>query len=148
MGDANSTNKNLKPYSITDIKTFVPLILDLNQLNYNDRRVLFETHWKACGVVGHHDGTSILKDNNDKEWDNLDYFVYIWIYDTLTQSIPTMVLKISHKAQDVWKALEDLFRYNKDTRAIEIENELRPLWFSVITPLWSIVKILMEWWIN
>lgn len=59
-----------------------------------------------------------------------------------------MVLKISHKAQDVWKALEDLFRYNKDTRAIEIENELRPLWFSVITPLWSIVKILMEWWIN
>ncbi|XP_052623812.1 uncharacterized protein LOC128129200 [Lactuca sativa] len=120
-------DSNLKPFSINNIKSFVPLILDLNQLNYDYWRVLFETHCRAYGVYGHLDCSSRPKDAKDEPWHNLDILVAMWIYVTLTQPLLTMVLKSGYKARDVWKALEDLFRDNKDACAIELENELRSM---------------------
>ena len=77
-------DSNLKPFSINNIKSFVPLILDLNQLNYDYWRVLFETHCRAYGVYGHLDGSSRPKDAKDEPWHNLDNLVAMWIYGTLT----------------------------------------------------------------
>ncbi|KAJ9566519.1 hypothetical protein OSB04_002485 [Centaurea solstitialis] len=98
MADTNPTNNdNLKPYAITNIKDFVPLVLDLNQLNYDAWRILFTTHCKAYGVYGHLDGTSAPTEATQAEWTKLDNLVCMWIYD------------------------------NKDTRAIDLEDELRTM---------------------
>ncbi|KAJ9566943.1 hypothetical protein OSB04_002909 [Centaurea solstitialis] len=123
--DANpTTNENLKPYAITNIKAFVPLVLDLNQLNYDAWRILFTTHCKAYGVYGHLDGTSQPTDASQAEWTKLDNLVAMWIYGTLSQSLLPTVLKDGSTAHKIWTSLESLFRDNKDTRAIDLEDEL------------------------
>lgn len=68
-------DSHLKPYSSTNIKYLVPLIVDLNQLNYDAWRVLFETHCKTYDVSGHVDDTSNPKDDKDVACHNLDSLV-------------------------------------------------------------------------
>ena len=51
----------------------------------------------------------------------------MWIYGAIMQSLLTMILKKGASAKSVWQSLEELFRDNKDARAIELDNELRSM---------------------
>ncbi|KAJ9543577.1 hypothetical protein OSB04_023284 [Centaurea solstitialis] len=124
---ASEDKNNEKPFGITNIKAFVPLTLDLDQLNYDAWCELFRTHCHGFGVLGHIDGSSRPTDDNDAIWHRLDSLVKLWIYGTISQSLLQMILKKHSSAYQVWTALESLFRDNKDARAIELENELRSL---------------------
>ncbi|KAI3509250.1 hypothetical protein L1887_24386 [Cichorium endivia] len=114
-GTTPKPNENLKPYAITNIKAFVPLVLDLNQLSYDAWRILFTTHCKAYGVYGHLDSTSKPTDATFVEWSNLDNLVAMWIYGTLSQSLLPTVIKDGSTAHTIWISLENLFCDNKDT---------------------------------
>ncbi|KAL7606289.1 hypothetical protein Lser_V15G20591 [Lactuca serriola] len=126
-GDESSgskTSTNQKPYGVVNIKTHVHIILDFNELNYDGWRRLFETHCRGYWALGFLDGTSLPKSDKDEEWYTLDFIVKSWIYVTLTQPLFTSIVKKNSTAHSIWQSLEDLFRENKDTRAIELENEL------------------------
>lgn len=126
MTDKNTpTAANMKPYAITNIKAYVPLTLDLNQLNYDSWRELFQTHSTGFSVLGHLNGTSKPTGDDDTEWQTLDSLVKMWIYGTLTQSLLNMVTKPGSTAHSLWLAIEALFRDNKYARIIELDNELR-----------------------
>lgn len=84
-----------KPFTSTNIKSYVPLLLDLNELNYDAWRELFSTHCRAYGVFGYLDITTKPKDPVDIDWDNLDNLVKSWLYGTMTQSLLTMILNLS-----------------------------------------------------
>ncbi|KAJ9540967.1 hypothetical protein OSB04_027473 [Centaurea solstitialis] len=58
------------------------------------------------------------------EWKRLDSLVKIWIYGTISQPLLQMILK-NTTAREVWTSLENLFRDNKDARAIQLDDELR-----------------------
>lgn len=47
-----------KPYGISQIKAYIPIILDMTKLNYDKWRELFETHCVSFGVSHHIDGSS------------------------------------------------------------------------------------------
>ncbi|KAG7563255.1 hypothetical protein ISN44_As10g000810 [Arabidopsis suecica] len=51
----------------------------------------------------------------------------MWIYGTITESLLSSVLKSECSARELWLTLENLFRDNKEARAIQLENELRTL---------------------
>nr|GEV51536.1 ribonuclease H-like domain-containing protein [Tanacetum cinerariifolium] len=91
-----------KPFGVTNIKSRVPLVLDLDQLNYD-----------AC--------------DNATEWKKLDSLIKVWIYGTISTSLLQTVLKKNVTAQNVWKSLEDLFHDNKEARDMELHEELRSL---------------------
>ena len=55
-----------KAFGITNIKTYVPLILDLEQLNYDQWRELFSTHCVGFDVVDHIDDSGPKP--TDTEW--------------------------------------------------------------------------------
>ncbi|KAL4557518.1 hypothetical protein LXL04_035699 [Taraxacum kok-saghyz] len=114
---------NDKIYGITNIKSYVPLVLDLDRLNYDAWRELFKTHCIAYKVYDHLDGTSSKP--NDPEWCTVDSIVKQWLYGTLTQPLIQTVLKADATAAQLWKTIEDLFRDNKEANAIELENQLR-----------------------
>lgn len=116
-----------KPFTCTNIKSYVPLILDLNELNYDVCRELFLTHCRAYGVHDYLDGTTTSKGPTDVDWDNLDNLVKSWLYGTMTQSLLTMIFHPKSTAQSIWDDLETLFRDNKHSRAIELDNELHSL---------------------
>lgn len=50
-----------------------------------------------------------------------------WIYATLTKSLLNTILKTDSPANSVWVSLENLFRDNKDTQSIKIDNELQDI---------------------
>lgn len=98
-GENSTTSSSEKPYDITNIKAFVPLTLDLDELNYDSWRELFETHCISFGVLGHVDGTSRPKSDTDLEWNKLDSLVKLWIYRTISKPLLQMILKKGVRAQ-------------------------------------------------
>ncbi|PWA61107.1 hypothetical protein CTI12_AA376330 [Artemisia annua] len=116
-----------KPFGVTNIKSHVPLVLDLDQLNYDAWCELFTSHCHSFGVHGFLDGTFVCTSANSAEWKKLDSLVKVWIYGTISTSLLQTVLKKNVSAKDVWKSLEDLFHDNKEARAMELHEELRSL---------------------
>ncbi|KAG7600292.1 GAG-pre-integrase domain [Arabidopsis suecica] len=120
-----SSTPNEKPFSISQIKAYVPITLDMNKLNYQAWRELLETHCTCFGVLGHLDGTSVSTAETEKTWKEHDGLVKMWIYGTISESILDTVLKTKCSARDLWLTIENMFRDNKEARALELENELR-----------------------
>ncbi|GKC23612.1 Myb-like protein P, partial [Tanacetum coccineum] len=116
-----------KPFGVTNIKSHVPLVLDLDQLNYDAWCELFTSHCHSFGVQGLLDGTFVCTSDNATEWKKLDSLVKVWIYGTISTSLLQTVLKKNVTAQNVWKSLADLFHDNKEARAMELHEELRSL---------------------
>jgi hypothetical protein len=134
-GSSNNppSQPNQKPYGVTNIKAYVPLILDLNELNYDAWRELFLTHCRGFGVLDFLNGKSLPTNADDEEWHTLDAIVKSWIYGTLTQPLLTMILKTDSTSKSVWDSLESLFRDNKHARSVELENELRSMVLGDLT---------------
>ncbi|EOA15398.1 hypothetical protein CARUB_v10006743mg, partial [Capsella rubella] len=121
----NPTND--KPFGISQIRAYIPIMLDMEKLNYDTWRELFETHCLTFGVSGHIDGSSSPSSPTDVSWKERDGLVKMWIYGTISESILDTVLKTKCSAHDLWLAIENLFRDNKEARALQIDNELRNL---------------------
>ncbi|CAH1427506.1 unnamed protein product [Lactuca virosa] len=76
-------------------------------------------------VFGHLNGTSKIED--DPEWETVDNIVKQWLYGTLTQPVLQSILKPNATAAVVWKTIEDLFHENKETKSMELDDELRTI---------------------
>ena len=116
-----------KSFGVTHIKSYIPIVLDMQKMNYDAWRELVETHCLSFGVSGHLDGTSIPTNAEDTPWKERDGLVKMWIYGTISSSLLDTVLKTRCSARDLWVTIENLFRENKEARAIQLENELRSL---------------------
>ncbi|PWA74910.1 hypothetical protein CTI12_AA231450 [Artemisia annua] len=64
-----------KAFGVTNIKTHVPLIMDLDQLNYDAWSELFTTYCYSFGVLGFLDGTIVYTSNDANDWKKLDSLV-------------------------------------------------------------------------
>ncbi|XP_010425211.1 PREDICTED: uncharacterized protein LOC104710330 [Camelina sativa] len=124
---------NEKPFSISQIKVYIPITLDMNKLNYQAWRELFETHCTCFGVLGHIDGTSSSTPKTAKTWTEHDGLVKMWIYGTISESILDTVLTTKATARDLGLTIESLFRDNKAARALELESELRTIVIGDLT---------------
>ncbi|GJT43822.1 hypothetical protein Tco_0952537 [Tanacetum coccineum] len=116
------TMNNEKAFGVTNIKTHVPLILDIDQLNYNAWSELFTTHCNSFGVLGFLDGTITSTNTTATEWNRLDSLVKVWIYGMISTSLLQTVLKKNVTTKDVWKSLKELFHDNKYARAMELRS--------------------------
>ncbi|XP_071709425.1 uncharacterized protein [Rutidosis leptorrhynchoides] len=111
-------------FGVTNIRTFVPLNIDLDELNYDSWRELFETHYMSFDLIDHLDGTTKPSADDDKDWKKTDSLIKLWIYGTLSKPLLQSVVKRKYTAHQLWEYIENLFRNNKDSRAMELENEL------------------------
>lgn len=118
---------NERAYCVTNIKSHIPLILDLDDHNYDAWREFFLTHCLVFDVLGHVDGTSTPNSNNDQSWIKRDGLVKLWIYGTLAPPLFKSSFKTGGTARDIWLRIENQFRNNKEARAMQIDDELRTL---------------------
>ncbi|GKD50147.1 Myb-like protein P, partial [Tanacetum coccineum] len=109
------------PFGVNNIKSHVPLILDLDQMNYDARSELFVSHIDSFGLMDHIDETARA---TDSEWKKVDSLVKLWLYGTVSTSLLQAVLKKNATAESVWKILKELFHDNKEACALEFESEL------------------------
>ncbi|KAJ9567108.1 hypothetical protein OSB04_003074 [Centaurea solstitialis] len=123
MAPTDPPNPPNKAYGINNIRTFVPLTLDFDKLNYDAWSELFTTHCNAFDVIDHIDTTTPKP--TDDEWKKVDSVVKLWIYGTISQALLQTVLKKDATALQVWTTLENLFGENKDARCMQLDTELR-----------------------
>ncbi|XP_013633277.1 PREDICTED: uncharacterized protein LOC106338974, partial [Brassica oleracea var. oleracea] len=116
---------NERAFGVTNIKTHIPITLDLVDHNYDAWRELFMTPCLAFDVLGHLAGTTQPQDDADVAWKKRDSLVKLWIYGTLTQPLFRSSFKTGGTARDVWLRIENQFRNNKEARAIQLDNGLR-----------------------
>ncbi|KAI3500458.1 hypothetical protein L1887_36279 [Cichorium endivia] len=127
-GENNSPSKPThKAYGITNIKTYVPLILDLTTRNYEPWSDLFTAHCIAYGVVDHiNDSYDPPKQTpTDPKWQELDSVVKLQIFGSISQKLITSAYSVKATARKVWLNLHSLFYENVDSTAMQLENELR-----------------------
>ncbi|PWA95376.1 hypothetical protein CTI12_AA051410 [Artemisia annua] len=124
---SDSTSWEL-PYKVANIKDRIPFVLDLDELNYPAWRVCFKTHCVGYDVLGHIDGTSVPEGPNDKNWEQIDAVVKLWIYNSISEPLLVRILdfKKDVPAKDVWKNIEDHFcTVNKHARAMHLVSDLQ-----------------------
>ena len=90
-----------KPFGVTNIKTHVPLVLDIDQLNYDAWCELFVSHLDSFGLMNHIEGTTTNTHATDPKWRKVDSLVKVWLYGTLSTSLLQTVLKKNATAASV-----------------------------------------------
>ncbi|KAL7588311.1 hypothetical protein Lser_V15G41308 [Lactuca serriola] len=116
-----------KPYGISNTKASIPIVLELEKLNYDAWRNLFQTHCTGFGVADHPKPPSGKQITDSDEWNRIDSIVQMWIFYTIFEPLLQMVLKKVSSAHEMWSDLESLFRTNKDTKIIQLDNELHTI---------------------
>lgn len=122
---AQNVNAHERAFGVTNIKTHIPLILDLDDHNYDAWRELFLTHCLAFDVLGHLDGSSLPANDDDTPWKKKDGLVKLWLYGTMTQPLFKSTFQTGGSARDIWLRIENQFRNNKEARAIQLDHDLR-----------------------
>ncbi|PWA37331.1 hybrid signal transduction histidine kinase M [Artemisia annua] len=113
----------LIPFSIT---SKVLIHLDLKKHNYISWSSFFKIHLGSLGLKSHieEDASS---SNPNTEWCKLDDLIKMWILGSLCDSLQEQVVSTPGYAKALWDHLENLFHDNKDSRAINLDNELRSI---------------------
>ncbi|XP_009124323.2 uncharacterized protein LOC103849267 [Brassica rapa] len=114
-----------RAFGVTNIKHRIPLVLDLDVFNYDAWRELFLTHCLTFDLLGHVDGTSVPTDDDDLAWKKRNGLVKLWIYGTLAPPLFKSSFKTGGSARDIWLRRENQFRNNKESRVIQLDNDLR-----------------------
>lgn len=112
-------------FGVTNIKSHIPIILDLSDHNYDAWRELFLTHCLTFDLAGHLDGTLVPTADDAAQWNKKDGLVKLWIYGTLSPELFKSSFETGGTARDIWLRIENKFRNNKEARAIQLDNELR-----------------------
>ncbi|KAL9858710.1 hypothetical protein AtNW77_Chr1g0039551 [Arabidopsis thaliana] len=91
--------------SLTQIRAHIPITLNMEKMNYDSWRILFETHCLSFSLTGHIDGTSLPIGPTDATWKQLDNTVNMWIYGTISESLLNSILKSQCSARKLWLML-------------------------------------------
>ncbi|XP_076912286.1 uncharacterized protein LOC143570542 [Bidens hawaiensis] len=117
----SSTTMDAKLYpvvAISNIRTFIPVVLDNETAGYVTWYELFRIHCIAFQVQGHIEpNTSPLAISGDKA-------KLQCIYGTISQVLLQTIIKPKTTAYDAWCALQTLFQDNKPSRALYLHRKL------------------------
>ncbi|XP_010436548.1 PREDICTED: uncharacterized protein LOC104720326 [Camelina sativa] len=121
---AMANQSHERAFGVTNIKSQIPLILNLDDHSYDAWRELFLTHCLTFDVLGHIDSTFLPANANDAAWYKRDGLVKLCIYGTLARPLFRSSFKTGGSSRDVWLRVENQFRNNKEAKAIQLDNEL------------------------
>ncbi|KAL6573175.1 hypothetical protein OROMI_012791 [Orobanche minor] len=129
--------------TVTNIKNFLPLVLEMENGQYSSWAELFRIHCRAFLVIDHiiplsmpvkatttttvSDTESPAKDKESARdevlWSRLDALVLQWIYGTISNDLLHTILTPNATAHQQWERLESIFQDNKNSRAVYLENQ-------------------------
>ncbi|XP_021850454.2 uncharacterized protein [Spinacia oleracea] len=108
----------------TNVKALIPLVLDVDNVQYTPWATLFRNTAKVYMVLDHIDpNVKKPKDMDDDLWERLDAIVLQWLYGTISKELLLKVLDDKASALDIWNRLKKIFRDNRGTRVVLLENQ-------------------------
>ncbi|XP_066310118.1 uncharacterized protein [Miscanthus floridulus] len=108
------------------IRHHVPVILDMDEGNYDQWRHFFDSTLGKFGLEGHVRSPTPSQDH-DGEWRRVDSCVVNWILATVSKGVFDIVRRDRHNALSLWHAVEGLFQDNELQCAVYLETELHTL---------------------
>lgn len=110
--------------SVTNVKSLIPLVLDVEKVQYTPWATLFRNTAKVYNVLDHIDPTvKKPKDIDDDLWARLDAIVCQWMYGTISTDLLLKILDDKSTAMEAWERLRNIFQDNKGTRVVHLENQ-------------------------
>ncbi|XP_022004364.2 uncharacterized protein LOC110901914 [Helianthus annuus] len=123
--------------TISNIKNFIPITLEIKTDHYTTRAELFQVHCRAYQVFDHLEPPSpsvaaaaaSTADGKspapvvDPSWSRLDAIVQQWIYGTISTDLLHTIISTGQSTYEAWTAVENQFKDNKNTRAFYIQQE-------------------------
>ncbi|CAO2148398.1 unnamed protein product [Urochloa humidicola] len=76
---------------LINIKSHVPVTLDLGDSNFSTWRTFFLIAFHKFGILDHVDGTRLMLD--DAEWTQIDTCIVSWLYSTLSSDLLSAVIQ-------------------------------------------------------
>lgn len=100
----STTNNTVPPppnkvFGITNIKTYIPLVIDIERFKYDSWRALFYMHCKAFDVIDYIDDST--PKSMDLEWEKIDSIIQHWLYGSMSQNVLNMLLKDGQTTRDI-----------------------------------------------
>ena len=141
------TSKFHSSLAITNVKTLIPITLDLESGQYHSWVALFKVHVKVHNVLEHIIPPTDAKENvvydKAKVYDlpllkRLNAAVLQWIYATVSSDILTSILIDDDSTEHAWHSVADLFHDNKNSRALYLNKAFTNI--SILIPLPVSVK--------
>ncbi|XP_015635638.1 uncharacterized protein [Oryza sativa Japonica Group] len=109
-----------------NIRSHVPVVLDLDVSNYSQWRCSFESVLGKFGLEAHVQEPPAL-DLRTAEWRRADHCVVNWLHNSIAKNVFDVVYKPRASAFTVWSDIEGVFRDNAVQRSVYLETEFRSI---------------------
>ncbi|KAH0692439.1 hypothetical protein KY285_019536 [Solanum tuberosum] len=112
---------------VSNIKSHVPIVLEMENVQYSTWAELFKIHTRSHRVLDHiippAKGKEKMPKTEEKKelWSTLDATVLQWIYATISHDLLHTILEPDTTAMEAWNRLRDIFQDNKHSRAVTLE---------------------------
>ncbi|KAK4734158.1 hypothetical protein R3W88_008419 [Solanum pinnatisectum] len=122
---SNSKSSFHPSLSVSNIKNYVPITLEIENVQYSTWAELFKIHARSHRVIDHiippAAGTEKRpQQEEDKElWSTLYATALQWLYATISHDLLHTILA----AMEAWNSLRDIFQDNKHSRAVTLEYD-------------------------
>ncbi|KAJ0613995.1 putative RNA-directed DNA polymerase [Helianthus annuus] len=129
--------------TVTNIKNFIPITLEIESSQYASWAELFKIHCRAFQVLNHlslkPECTSTpqpaategakpdASSDPDETWSRLDAIVLQWIYGTISNDLLSTIIRPDSTACYAWAALKSLFHDNEATRVVLLQKKFTNL---------------------
>ncbi|RZC86618.1 hypothetical protein C5167_029969 [Papaver somniferum] len=122
-------------FAINNIKTLIPIILNIKQDEYSSWVFLFELHLQAHRLLFLINGDKPPADVDADTVLQLDALCRQWMFSTMAKDLMLTVLKSGKTAKELWNHLKKLFQDNKGNRAATLERKFVNLKFINCTSI-------------
>ncbi|XP_071709153.1 uncharacterized protein [Rutidosis leptorrhynchoides] len=123
-------------HSVTNIKNFIPVILDTEKSKYASWVELFKIQCRSYDVIDHRipattteqsstsdASTTPTRTTNSAGWSSLDSIVLQWIYGTISPDLLETILAPDTTAQLSWEHLRNIFQDNEHSSALYLNAQ-------------------------
>jgi len=108
---------------MVNIRSHVPVLLNLNESNYGQWRTFFGSVLGKFGLTHHVVYPLPPLAYRTPEWSMNDHYIVNWLHTTCTKSVFDIVYRTDSFTYTFWGDLENLFRDNQLSRAVHYEAE-------------------------
>ena len=115
---------------MVNIKSHVPVVLDIVNPNYQEWRCFLDSIIGKFGLLPHIQAAPTAAQLADPEWVMKDQCLVNWLFNTMTRDVMRIVRVPGGNAAafTIWNAIVDQFRDHQLHRAVYLESEYRSLY--------------------
>jgi len=116
----------ISPFATINVKSHVPIMLDLGASNYTKWSIFFLDMCGKFGLLKHIDGTA-APNPVDAPYTQNDFCVRTWLYGSVSESVLDFTMAPNQTARQLWVAIENHFQANKAPRSIYLSHEFHTM---------------------